>query len=237
MVNLLLTDWGESLGEYLTLGDAIDEDQVHHAYIRIKDCLEKYSTLNTLDWDLSGDFFYGNIMGYLNQQVLICLWSLRIMSFLSREGTFHTLLGIVILARDVLILNHVNDPFEPFCQQYCILSAAWLAKISLCQAHFRRFFLQILLQPLWFLLFLSYAWLGQLVRQIVQRLQKLLSISCPVLLLHAHYCGVLVSARFNHFSLLWGRPWCLINWRRLGGILQLVMQCQRRLQKTGSLRR
>jgi len=115
------------LGEYLALGDAIDEDQVHHAYIRIKDCLEKYSTLNTLDRDLSSDFFYGNIMGNLNQQVLVCLRGLRVMSLLRREGALHTLLGLVILARDVLILDHVNDPFEPFRQQNCILSTTWLA--------------------------------------------------------------------------------------------------------------
>ena len=90
------------------------------------------------------------------------------MGLLGRESALHALLGVVILARLILVLNHIDRALEPLGEKHGVLPAAWLAEIGLGEAHFRRLFLQVFLEPLGLLVLLCYARLGQLVSQIIQ---------------------------------------------------------------------
>ena len=66
VVDLALEDGGELLGQNLALGEAVDEDQVNHANIRVKDSLKEDAALDALHRDLPRDLFDGNVVCDLN---------------------------------------------------------------------------------------------------------------------------------------------------------------------------
>ena len=124
------------------------------------------------------------------------------MNPLRREGLFGPLLSKEVLALGVLALNHVNDVLEPLAEQDGVLSTAWLAQIAISKAHFGSLFLDGCLEPHWLLFLLRPdTWLGQLVSQIVQRLEELASIwatACTVTIRVA-VDGILdLIERFGH---------------------------------------
>ena len=103
------------------------------------------------------------------------------MGLLGRESALHALFCVVILARLVLVLYHIDRALEPLGEKHGVLPAAWLAKVGLGKAHFSRLFLQVFLEPLGLLVLLRYAWLGQLISQIVERVEKLFPVGSSVL--------------------------------------------------------
>ena len=121
------------------------------------------------------------------------------MHFLRRECLLGPLLRILVLALDVLALDHIDDVLEPLAKQDSVLSTARLAKIAACKAHFGRFFFDGCLQP-HRLFFLSWtdARLGQLVSQVVQRLQQL----APVCASAPSCCTCLTTSRARLFHLV-----------------------------------
>ena len=106
------------------------------------------------------------------------------MDSLRGKGLLRTVLGEVGFTILVLHLDHVHDTFEPLGKKYGILSTTWLSKVRLRQADACGLLFDVFLEPLRlvFVLF-SYAWLGQLVTKVVQRLEQLL-LSSDVSLFH-----------------------------------------------------
>jgi len=49
------------------MGKTIHKDEINHAYVGVEDGLEQDSSLDALDWDLSGDLLDCNVMCDLNQ--------------------------------------------------------------------------------------------------------------------------------------------------------------------------
>ena len=125
--HLPLADIGELLGQQLPLGDAVDEDQIYHAHVRVEDSLEEYPALDTLDGNLPGDLFDCNVVRDLDQQIRVRLQYLAVIYLLRREGLLGTVSREVVLAVLLLLLDHIDGALEPLGQQDGILATAWLA--------------------------------------------------------------------------------------------------------------
>ena len=65
--NLLFAHVSEFLGQKLSLRKWVYKDQVHHAYIRVENGLQKNTSLYALHTDLSCHLLDGNVVGDLEK--------------------------------------------------------------------------------------------------------------------------------------------------------------------------
>ena len=142
------------MGEELALGNAVGEDQIDHAYIGVKDGLEKDAPLDALHRDLPGNLLNRYIVRNLDQKVRICLGDFILMDSLRRERLLWALLTEESLAILVFHLDHVNDTLEPVSEEDGILTAAGLAQVGLRESDSGSFLLDVLLEPLGLILVL-----------------------------------------------------------------------------------
>ena len=170
VVELALKDSCKLLGQDLALGEAIDEDQVNHANIGVKDSLKYDATLNALHRDLPRDLLNGNVVRDLNQQVRVGLLHLALVALLSWERSLRTVPCCVTLAPQELRLNHIDGALEPLGEEYGVLSTAWLAQVALRESGTSRLILQGLLEPVRSFFLVVDARLSQLVGQVAHRL-------------------------------------------------------------------
>ena len=63
----MLANSSEFLREQFPLYDAVFENEIYHADVRVKDCLEQDTSFNALYGYLSRDLLDGNIVRNLNQ--------------------------------------------------------------------------------------------------------------------------------------------------------------------------
>ena len=152
------------------------------------------------------DLLDRDIVGNLDQKVLVRLRDFTFVRFLRREGPLHALPRVIGLARLVVVFDHVDGAFEPLGQEHGVLPAARFAEVGLGETHFRRFFLQVFLEPFGFLILLRDARLGQLICQVVKRLQELLPVRGSIVLLQSNRrpasCNVPLWARLKHLLFL-----------------------------------
>lgn len=111
-------------------------------------------------------------MGDLDQQVAVCLANLVFMALLGWKDFLWVLLVVVCLASLELVLNHINDVFEPLGEEYGVLSTARLSKVGLTETHSGSLFFDILLEPGWLLNLICDARLGKLVCHIIQGVEQ-----------------------------------------------------------------